>query len=1217
MLNKKGTNILSRRISKIAVLLLVMMMFISVTTTGVYAVSWGDGDTEEENKSMVIIDYEGESKDNPTKINSVIFKDGYYYSPYIFYNADEILGTEGKDKKVGNTEIENLVNNEKKNWSRIAAKIFKSESYKKGSTFSTSDPFGADGFESHFEEEKDKYSINLVEWLASKKAQSNVNNSYHGSYTSGLKAAKSLNEARVAMADQIARQINGSSSRVLEQRKNGSDKEGTLSQMKDAKARDVYYTNVVQVVEHAGSRMYNAYGLAFYDIEAVPLAADGLDYPNQGKPRYGESEKGDMYSCTEQINETKTEQNDAYRSMLHNGLALTDSNSFTSSNSTTYGQAIEIGVSASWSPIKERLTISGSGKGDFTFQEACATAWESGSSVTKDTSTEQEFSGSLAPHSVAKIEQNDEVRTQYITYDCPTELRYRVAVYSISGIKPRIGDYTETRDFCTKFGRAYDQKKDKDGSDNTSNVSAGVGAIENLYTRFQSANNESLYGDAEGHYKPTLKDDKVVTTYVNWFGWDEFLKNDYTELDGVTERIAETIDHTSRWIPMGGIGMEMKSDYHTLVGKVEKIALKKLTNINLAKEYKSEYNMLQGHSFTLPQKGTVEAFDGDGVAYFGFDSSLGQWQLSDKDDKGNTINDTRDAVTIDKDSNGRYVISAKEETGDQPVWLTWRMNDKAKYESYDKVTIDKDHDDGVSYPLVKVNVLPDTEGVELSFDKTEATGYENEALDLNTALPVSVTKDGKTISHIVEYELNDETQNDKAEIDKNGCFTAKEAGTYRVTAKYKDKKTAESATITVKEEKKIRFDTDDVKIRMGPVTEESYIELSYNIHAKDQYGNEWEKEIPELRYEPQQSYEGVTIEESLMTVTEPGDYKVDILEKDSSKNEVLGIINVNVTRNPGVDLPKAKEGLIYNGSEQTGVEEGEGYTLKNNKATDAGTYTAIATPKKGERWSDNGSYRPRLIKYEIGKKQIDGPKAKTGLVYNGSEQTGVVGGEGYTLTGNKATNVGTYTATAALDKNHIWDNGSVANQSIIYTIAPKVVEPGIVISPDKYTYNGKVRTPDVSVKDGSALLKANTDYDAVYQSGRKNAGKYKVSVTLKGNYKGYGEKYFEIDKAKNKLDVKGKTAKVKYKKLKKKNQVIKRSKAMTVSKANGKVTYKLYKVSKSKYKKYFKVNKKNGNITVKKKLKKGTYKVTVKVTAAGNSNYKSITKKATTKVKVK
>ena len=101
-------------------------------------------------------------------------------------------------------------------------------------------------------------------------------------------------------------------------------------------------------------------------------------------------------------------------------------------------------------------------------------------------------------------------------------------------------------------------------------------------------------------------------------------------------------------------------------------------------------------------------------------------------------------------------------------------------------------------------------------------------------------------------------------------------------------------------------------------------------------------------------------------------------------------------------------------------------------------------------------------------------------------------------------------------------------------------------------------------------------------------------------------------KAANTLAIKGKTAKIKYKKLKKKNQTLKLSKVITLTNAGqGAVTY-----AKAKGNKKIKVAK-NGKVTVKKKLKKGTYKVTVNVTAAGNDDYNGITKTVTFKVKVK
>ena len=98
----------------------------------------------------------------------------------------------------------------------------------------------------------------------------------------------------------------------------------------------------------------------------------------------------------------------------------------------------------------------------------------------------------------------------------------------------------------------------------------------------------------------------------------------------------------------------------------------------------------------------------------------------------------------------------------------------------------------------------------------------------------------------------------------------------------------------------------------------------------------------------------------------------------------------------------------------------------------------------------------------------------------------------------------------------------------------------------------------------------------------------------------------------NTLTVKGKTVKVKYKKIKKKAQNIGISKAISIKNAQGKISF----IKKSGNKK-IKINKSTGKITIKKGLKKGTYKVKVKVSASGNTKYRAITKQVIFKIKVK
>ena len=105
-----------------------------------------------------------------------------------------------------------------------------------------------------------------------------------------------------------------------------------------------------------------------------------------------------------------------------------------------------------------------------------------------------------------------------------------------------------------------------------------------------------------------------------------------------------------------------------------------------------------------------------------------------------------------------------------------------------------------------------------------------------------------------------------------------------------------------------------------------------------------------------------------------------------------------------------------------------------------------------------------------------------------------------------------------------------------------------------------------------------------------------------------------VNLASNPMTLKGKTAKVKYKKVKKKNQVLSFTKVVTFKKkGQGTLSYK--KVSGNKK---IVINSKTGKVTVKKKLKRGTYKVTAKVLAAGTDTVKSSGwKKVTFKIRVK
>ncbi|MBE6786224.1 MAG: hypothetical protein E7538_08355 [Ruminococcaceae bacterium] len=102
------------------------------------------------------------------------------------------------------------------------------------------------------------------------------------------------------------------------------------------------------------------------------------------------------------------------------------------------------------------------------------------------------------------------------------------------------------------------------------------------------------------------------------------------------------------------------------------------------------------------------------------------------------------------------------------------------------------------------------------------------------------------------------------------------------------------------------------------------------------------------------------------------------------------------------------------------------------------------------------------------------------------------------------------TTKATLSKNGKVESkcsvcGNVSKTTTVYY--PKTIK----LSKTEYTYNGKVQTPSVTVKDTAGdTLKKDTDYTVSYEKGRKVPGKYTVKITFKGKYDGVKRLYFTI-----------------------------------------------------------------------------------------------------------
>ena len=155
-----------------------------------------------------------------------------------------------------------------------------------------------------------------------------------------------------------------------------------------------------------------------------------------------------------------------------------------------------------------------------------------------------------------------------------------------------------------------------------------------------------------------------------------------------------------------------------------------------------------------------------------------------------------------------------------------------------------------------------------------------------------------------------------------------------------------------------------------------------------------------------------------------------------------------------------------------------------------------------------------------------------------------------------------------------------------------------------FTYNGKKQAPKASqvVVKAANGKKLSSKYYTVSIKKGKDVGTYTVTVKGKGKYKAYSQKLtYTIKKATQKISTNKSTVTVKASKVAKKAY----SQKLTVKKKAGKVSYTSSNPSQ--------VTVKKGKIVVAKGAKKGTYKITVKVTGA--KNYKDAKKTITVKVK--
>ena len=160
-------------------------------------------------------------------------------------------------------------------------------------------------------------------------------------------------------------------------------------------------------------------------------------------------------------------------------------------------------------------------------------------------------------------------------------------------------------------------------------------------------------------------------------------------------------------------------------------------------------------------------------------------------------------------------------------------------------------------------------------------------------------------------------------------------------------------------------------------------------------------------------------------------------------------------------------------------------------------------------------------------------------------------------------------------------------------------------------FTGAAKTPQVRVSFLGEQLVENVDYSVAYVN-NKNAGKATAVITGKGNFRDTVERTFTITKAVNPLALKTSNKTLTVSQLAKADQSFQ---PITILGSRGRVRY--ANLSDANVAKVCKIKPKIGVVTVKKGTSKGVYVMKVKVSAAGNNNYKAKNKTVKIKVTVK
>ncbi len=504
-----------------------------------------------------------------------------------------------------------------------------------------------------------------------------------GAYsTTGLRYATSLSAAQTLMAEEMLKNgkhnVYGTVEEILENCAHDNesiydtdDKPGYKLLNNETGQTVLTSTVVMNSFSTKAYSSANAFGIAFYDFQLVPLAGSDIKYITAADGHASLEEAANAGIAGVSYNETGTgKANTMYTSNPAMSEATVEIG-YEESTSTSVSNFMESTKTYSFSESFESSTKFELGfpfltNGEqtltfgFTAEQAISTAYGSEDSYTESSTVSSRASVVLPAHTQIGITQQTGKTEMMLDYECPAYLTYKVAIFSMynTSLLPALSAPRGNGGMITVFG--------------TDNSIGGLNAVDNLEKRVA---NKGFNGfeRAQGNFFASRWDTDDGASIKYEADWNSILSSMDTpvaESSDITMR--NCIDGIPAYIPFSSAGATISMTTSSINNNVS----------GIVPLYDLDYIQTDGNSvYTIAPGGTLDfskiataGYNAYDVPYYGYVSDGGEWVLCDAD--GNELT-TVDGVTMQTVS--EYEKLTAEKVG------TYYAKFKINEDSYNKV----------------------------------------------------------------------------------------------------------------------------------------------------------------------------------------------------------------------------------------------------------------------------------------------------------------------------------------------------------------------------------------------------------------------------------------------------------------------------------------------------------------------------------------------------